>query len=363
MTHGALGAGGRRRRPGRRGGHPRGRASAVRFQARPYRAGGDVIIAREGRRSTIAESGRRTQPRQLRARARRSTLEVVRDGERRDVDVQARRAAERREPSTLPRARARRSRARAARARAARARRARRARARRATRAGGDVTFAIDARGRGVPRGASWPSAPRRSPSTPRTAGSSRRTARPTCSWSTRSTARGRRWPGFEAACVSVAAARAGRGRARRWATCEVAVRRGDQVGTAVRRRARRAACESDTPGRAQRRTSDLDRLFWAYGLRGRPARMTIEVLGELHRPLVGRRRRRSTSARRTFDMTRVLTGQLDAYVEPGPRIDRRGAAALRGVRARRAAARVLNNSPYDLAAAVAVPERGRARW
>jgi fructose-1,6-bisphosphatase/inositol monophosphatase family enzyme len=49
--------------------------------------------------------------------------------------------------------------------------------------------------------------------------------------------------------------------------------------------------------------------------------------------------------------MTRVVTGQLDAYVEPGPRmID--DVPAIRGEFERVGGGAVLNNSPYDLAAA-----------
>jgi myo-inositol-1(or 4)-monophosphatase len=52
-----------------------------------------------------------------------------------------------------------------------------------------------------------------------------------------------------------------------------------------------------------------------------------------------------------TYDMTRVMTGQMDAYVEPGPRI----VDDVPGMRAefeRVGGGAVLNNSPYDLAAA-----------
>ena len=52
-----------------------------------------------------------------------------------------------------------------------------------------------------------------------------------------------------------------------------------------------------------------------------------------------------------TFDMTRVVTGQLDAYVEPGPLM----VSEVPGMREefeRVGGGAVLNNSPYDLAAA-----------
>ena len=56
----------------------------------------------------------------------------------------------------------------------------------------------------------------------------------------------------------------------------------------------------------------------------------------------------------------RVLTGQLDAYVEPGPRL----IAEIPSARAafeRVGDGHVLNNSPYDLAAAVLLLEEAGA--
>jgi myo-inositol-1(or 4)-monophosphatase len=103
----------------------------------------------------------------------------------------------------------------------------------------------------------------------------------------------------------------------------------------------------------------DLSRLFWAYGLRGRPAAETVEVLaGLLDASSVTGGTFDLGSA--TYDMTRILTGQLDAYVEPGPRI----VDEVDGMRAefeRVGRGAVLNNSPYDLAAAVLCLEEGGA--
>ena len=105
--------------------------------------------------------------------------------------------------------------------------------------------------------------------------------------------------------------------------------------------------------------TADLDRLFWTYGLRGRPARATVEVLGDLiDRSSVGGATFELGSA--TYDVTRVLTGQLDAYLEPGPRL----IDEVPGMRAefeRVGGGHVLNNSPYDLAAAVLCAREGGA--
>jgi myo-inositol-1(or 4)-monophosphatase len=102
-----------------------------------------------------------------------------------------------------------------------------------------------------------------------------------------------------------------------------------------------------------------LDRMFWTYGFRGRPARPTTEVLAELiDASSVGGGTFDLGSA--AFDMTRVATGQLDAYVEPGPRL----VADVPGMRAefeRVGHGSVLNNSPYDLAAAALVLEEAGA--
>ncbi len=93
-----------------------------------------------------------------------------------------------------------------------------------------------------------------------------------------------------------------------------------------------------------------LERMFWTYGFRGRPARALIEVICDLiDVSSVGGGTFDLGSA--TYDMTRIATGQLDAYVEPGPRmID--DVPQVRAEFERVGAGAVLNNSPYDLAAA-----------
>lgn len=95
---------------------------------------------------------------------------------------------------------------------------------------------------------------------------------------------------------------------------------------------------------------ADVDRMFWTYGFRGRPARELTEVLAELidASSVTGGSFDLGSAA---FDMTRLLTGQLDAYVEPGPLM----VAEVAGMRRefeRVGGGAVLNNSPYDLAAA-----------
>jgi myo-inositol-1(or 4)-monophosphatase len=104
---------------------------------------------------------------------------------------------------------------------------------------------------------------------------------------------------------------------------------------------------------------TSLERMFWTYGFRGRPARALVEVIAELiDISSVGGGTFDLGSA--TFDMTRIATGQLDAYIEPGPRmID-----DVPGVRAdfeRVGGGAILNNSPYDLAAATICLQEGGA--
>jgi myo-inositol-1(or 4)-monophosphatase len=96
-----------------------------------------------------------------------------------------------------------------------------------------------------------------------------------------------------------------------------------------------------------------LDRMFWTFGYRGRPARPLTEVLAELiDASSVGGASFDLGSA--CFDTMCVVDGRLDAYVEPGPLL----VEQVPGMRAefeRVGGGAVLNNSPYDLAAAALV--------
>jgi len=61
-----------------------------------------------------------------------------------------------------------------------------------------------------------------------------------------------------------------------------------------------------------------LDRMFWTFGFRGRPARPLVEVLGDLiDASSVGGASFDLGSA--CFDTMCVVDGRLDAYLEPGP--------------------------------------------
>jgi myo-inositol-1(or 4)-monophosphatase len=159
---------------------------------------------------------------------------------------------------------------------------------------------------------------------------------------------------GLESACVSVAAARLGDGEPTMGDVevgCVVEIKSG-----AVFIAARDGAIEPEPRLSAN---ADLGRLFWSYGFRGRPVVPTAQVLEELiDGSSVGGGTFDLGSA--TFDMTRIVTGQLDAYVEPGPRL----VADVPGMREefeRVGGGAVLSNSPYDLAAAALICERAGA--
>src|SRR4051812_735599 len=102
-----------------------------------------------------------------------------------------------------------------------------------------------------------------------------------------------------------------------------------------------------------------LDRMFWTFGFRGRPARPLVEVLGNLiDISSVGGASFDLGSA--CFDTMCVVDGRLDAYVEPGPLLVDR-VAGMRAEFERVGGGAVLNNSPYDLAAcALIASEAGR---
>ncbi len=164
---------------------------------------------------------------------------------------------------------------------------------------------------------------------------------------------------GLESACVSIAAARwrgsTEPGDGPLMADVEVGLIREIKSGAGFLA-VRGAGVE---PRPALSSTTSIERMLWTYGFRGRPAVETSIVLEELID---------SSSCRggtfdlgsACFDMTRVLTGQMDAYVEPGPRI----VDEVEGMRAefeRVGHGAVLNNSPYDLAAAVLILDEAGA--
>lgn len=151
---------------------------------------------------------------------------------------------------------------------------------------------------------------------------------------------------GLESACVAVALAPLGDGEPTMGDLelgCVVEIKSGDWFlavrGTGLR--------SSRTIGPSA--LADVDRMFWAYGFRGRPVRPTVEVIGELidASSVAGGTFELGSQA---FAMTRIATGQLDAVVEVGSRL----VEEIPGMREefeRVGRGQVLNNSPYDLAA------------
>jgi myo-inositol-1(or 4)-monophosphatase len=159
---------------------------------------------------------------------------------------------------------------------------------------------------------------------------------------------------GFESCCVSVAAAKLGGGEPTM----------GDvETGAVVEIKSGQAFVSERggglEPGPRLSSTTSLERMFWSHGLRGRPALLVIGVLEELiDLSSVGGSTFDLGSA--TYDMTRIATGQLDAYVEPGSRIVEEVPGAREAFE-RVGGGAILNNSPYDLAAAVLCLEEAGA--
>jgi myo-inositol-1(or 4)-monophosphatase len=151
---------------------------------------------------------------------------------------------------------------------------------------------------------------------------------------------------GFESSCVSVAAAplRDDVTMGEVEVGCVVEIKSG-HVFLAERGR----GLTEGGPVRLSKNTS-IERMFWVYGFRGRPMRLYAELLGDLvDASSVGGGTFELGAA--TYDMTRVVTGQLDAYIEPGPRLLEE-VPETRAEFERVGGGAVLNNSPYDLAAA-----------
>jgi myo-inositol-1(or 4)-monophosphatase len=150
---------------------------------------------------------------------------------------------------------------------------------------------------------------------------------------------------GLESACVALAAAPLGDGQPRMGdldVGCVVEIKSGHwflaRRGHGVR---------SPRQIRLSQET-DVARMLWAYGFRGRPVRPSAEVLGELiDASSVGGGTFELGS--QAFAMTRLVTGQLDAVVEVGSRLVD-DVPGMREEFIRVGQGKILNNSPYDLA-------------
>jgi myo-inositol-1(or 4)-monophosphatase len=103
----------------------------------------------------------------------------------------------------------------------------------------------------------------------------------------------------------------------------------------------------------ARSANTDLDALFWTAGLRGRPSLPMGVVLEELV-DRSGMRGGYFDLGSATFNITRIVTGQLDAYVDVGRRVldefpQTEGAFLAVGDGS------VCTNFPYDVAAAALI--------
>jgi myo-inositol-1(or 4)-monophosphatase len=163
---------------------------------------------------------------------------------------------------------------------------------------------------------------------------------------------------GFEACCVSVAAASyaAVRGKPRMGDVffgyvCDI---KGDAEFYAARGQGARAILDGvervvDLRGLGEKEPVPLSTLFWTIGFRGRPAMALATVLEELiDTSSVDGSMFDLGSA--TYGITRILTGQLDAYVDVGDWLVRQ-IGPVREQFLKVGHGQVLNNSCYDLAA------------
>src|SRR3954452_23972825 len=160
---------------------------------------------------------------------------------------------------------------------------------------------------------------------------------------------------GLESCCVSVAAAPYGDGVTMADVTvgCVVEIPSGR-----VLLAERGAGLVEGGPSRLSA-TERLERMFWIFGFRGRPARPLTEVLGNLiDISSVGGASFDLGSA--CFDTMCVVDGRLDAYVEPGPLLVEQ-VPGMREEFERVGGGAVLNNSPYDLAAAALIASEAGA--
>jgi myo-inositol-1(or 4)-monophosphatase len=167
---------------------------------------------------------------------------------------------------------------------------------------------------------------------------------------------------GLESACVSVAAAPLGEGAPRMTDVhtgCIAEIKSG-ALFVAERGRGIEIRDPDGAPATpVLSENTDIECLFWTLGFRGRPAVPLICVLEELiDASSVGGGVFDLGSA--TYDMTRIVTGQLDAYIDVGPRMIEEEPALKEKFEAVGGGA-VLNNSPYDLAAAVLCLEEAGA--
>lgn len=163
---------------------------------------------------------------------------------------------------------------------------------------------------------------------------------------------------GLESCCVSVAAAAIdGRdpasltmGDVFLGVVSEIKTR---AVFTAIRRAGAVLEVDGKRASPALSTTSELSRMFWTAGYRGRPAGLLTEVISELI-DLSSVDGGYFDLGSATYSITRIVTGQMDAYVDVGQRMVEE-VPVLKDAFLRVGHGSVLNNYPYDLAAAALI--------
>lgn len=100
-------------------------------------------------------------------------------------------------------------------------------------------------------------------------------------------------------------------------------------------------------------RNTDLSRIFWTAGYRGRPAGVLTTVISELI-DLSSVDGGYFDLGSATFSITRVVKGDMDVYVDPGQRIVE-DVPRTRDMFLELGHGNLLNNYPYDLAAAALI--------
>jgi len=159
---------------------------------------------------------------------------------------------------------------------------------------------------------------------------------------------------GLESCCVAVAAAPLGNGAPTMGdveVACVAEIKSGTTFVAARGSGVQIRTADGRRPTADLSSNTDVSRMFWTLGFRGRPALPLVRVLGELiDASSVGGAVFDLGSA--AFDLTRLVTGQLDAYLDVGSRMIEE-APSLHSRFEHVGGGAILNNSPYDLAAPV----------
>lgn len=163
---------------------------------------------------------------------------------------------------------------------------------------------------------------------------------------------------GFEACCVSIAAAEFHAGRSGQATLGDVVFGLIEEIKNEARFEAERGkGCRMSLDGAEKeimiKPKIEISTLFWTLGFRGRPAMPLALVLEDLI-DLSSVDGGLFDLGSATYCITRLLTGQLDAYIDVGDRMLRE-APELEGKFLATGHGHVLNNSSYDLAAAALI--------